>query len=70
MIDSLTFADYIGLVDFDSDARTMKGLNFLAPAAAGFRDEAKIFIDQLEDSVCLCLHVCVCVCVGSVLYVI
>jgi len=50
VIDSLTFADYIGLVDFDSEARTMKGLNFLAPAAAGFRDEAKIFIDQLQDS--------------------
>jgi len=50
VIDSLTFADYIGLVDFDSEARTMKSLNFLAPAAAGFRDEAKIFIDQLQDS--------------------
>ena len=42
VIDSLTFADYIGLVDFDKNARTMKGLNFLAPAAKGFRDEAKI----------------------------
>ena len=50
VVDSLTFADYMGIVDFDSDARTMKGLNFLAPAAAGFRMEAKIFIDKLESS--------------------
>ena len=48
VVDSLTFADYMGIVDFDDTARTMKGLNFLAPAAAGFRMEAKIFIDKLE----------------------
>ena len=50
VVDSLTFADYFGIVDFDNEARTMKGLNFLAPAASGFRMEAKIFIDKLEDS--------------------
>ena len=48
VVDSLTFADYMGIVDFDDTARTMKSLNFLAPAAAGFRMEAKIFIDKLE----------------------
>ena len=49
IVDTLTFADYFGIVDFDSEARTMKDLNFIAPAASGFRDEAKIFIDKLNS---------------------
>ena len=49
IVDTLTFADYLGIVDFDDDARTMKNLNFIAPAASGFRDEVKIFIDKLKD---------------------
>ena len=48
IVDALGFADYFGLVDFNRDARTFQNLNFLAPAGARFRDEAKLWIDKLK----------------------
>jgi len=48
IVDALSFADFFGLVDFDTEARTFNNLNFLAPAGAKFRDEAKIWIDKLQ----------------------
>ena len=32
MIDALSFADYVGVVTFNSEASSLYNLNFLAPA--------------------------------------
>ena len=38
-------ADYMSIVQFNSDAKAFNNLIFLAPAAAGLRDQAKKFIN-------------------------
>jgi uncharacterized protein YegL len=48
LVDSLTTADYMGIIQFNSDAKTFNNLNFLAPAAKSFRDVAKKYINEFE----------------------
>jgi hypothetical protein len=39
LVDAMTFADYIGVVDFDDAAKTFLDLTFMAPATAAFRNK-------------------------------
>jgi len=48
MIDSLSFADYIGVVTFSSKAQTLYNLKFLAPAQSRFRDKLKSLVSELK----------------------
>jgi len=48
MIDALSFADYVGVVTFNSEASSLYNLNFLAPAQARFRDKLKTLVDGLN----------------------
>ena len=50
MIDSLSFADYIGVVTFSSKAQTLYNLKFLAPAQSRFRDKLKSLVSELATS--------------------
>lgn len=49
LVDSLGMADYMGLVTFNTEAKTFLDLNFLAPAAKGFREQVKAFINNLQE---------------------
>jgi len=40
-------ADYMGIVQFNTDAKAFNNLDFLAPAIAGFRDMAKKYINGM-----------------------
>ena len=48
VINSLTHADYVGLVFFDSYARTYKGLTTLAKALPGFRERMSNALDDVR----------------------
>merc|ERR1719409_464551 len=48
MMDGLTQADFVAVVDFDSDAKTFQGNKFMARASSSFRNEMKGFIEGLE----------------------
>jgi len=52
MVDSLTMADYLGVVSFAAEAKTFLNLNFLAPAAKGFRNKVKDYIEELRYGKC------------------
>ena len=47
LVDSMTMADYMGIVQFNTDAKAFNNLDFLAPATAGFRDMAKKYINGM-----------------------
>ena len=49
LVDSLTMADYLGVVEFNTDAKTFLNLNFLAPAAKPFRQKVKGYIEGMES---------------------
>jgi uncharacterized protein YegL len=48
MMDGLTQADFVAVVDFDSDAKTFRDNKFMARASSSFRNEMKGFIEGLE----------------------
>ncbi|MGB1593928.1 MAG: vWA domain-containing protein, partial [Promethearchaeia archaeon] len=48
LMDGLTQADFVSVVDFDGEARTFKDNKFMARATRSFRGEMKNFIDGLE----------------------
>ena len=48
LMDGLTQADFVSVVDFDGEARTFKDNKFMARATKSFRGEMKNFIDGLE----------------------
>ena len=48
LMDGLTQADFVSVVDFDADARTFKDNKFMARATRSFRGEMKSFIDGLK----------------------
>jgi hypothetical protein len=63
LVDSLTMADFVSIIDFDDGARTYLDLNYMARARQGFRQEMKKFINAIEAngqtaydkvSVCVC----------------
>ena len=45
LVDSMTMTDYMGIVQFNSEAKSFNNLDFLAPASAGLRDQAKKYIN-------------------------
>jgi len=47
MIDSLSFADFVAVVLFNSEASSLKNLEFLAPAQARFRNSLKTLVSGL-----------------------
>ena len=47
VIDSLTFADFMAVVDFDTEVKTYLDYKFLFRASSGFREVMKKFVDEL-----------------------
>ena len=50
VLDATTFADFVGVVQFDSDADTFAGLTTLARAMPGFKDELAQYVDGFRPS--------------------
>lgn len=48
LIDGLTKADFVSIVDFDTEAKTFQNLQYMARATQDFRASMKKFVDEME----------------------